>query len=99
MKTWRQGVVARLVLPGRPTLYLHCHTYPLARIYRAWDGADLGDAAGWLRVRLEDFGVLGRVGEYPLTAADRRVREPAAWSEWTDGPPAKHPKGMEGQPR
>lgn len=78
MRTWRQGVIARVPLAGRAAFFLHCHTYPLARAYTRFVApGSLEDPVGWLRVRLQDFAVLERVGERPLTAAERRLREDA----------------------
>lgn len=100
MRTWRQGVIARVPLAGRAAFFLHCHTYPLARAYTRFVApGSLEDPVGWLRVRLQDFAVLERVGERPLTAAERRLREDAPWSDFGVTPPSEHPPGGERQPR
>ena len=89
MKTWRQGVVGRVLIPGRPAGILRCLTYPLAQVFGRFDpqNGGLGEPQGLVRVRLDDFGPIERIGDIKLTAAEKRIRAPEApWSAWTQGP-------------
>ncbi|MEI8095930.1 MAG: hypothetical protein WCG80_17100 [Spirochaetales bacterium] len=84
MKTWRQGVLGKVSVAGRAPFYLRCLTYPLAQTYRALDAASgrLSEPLGFVRVRLDDFAAIERVGDTKLTAAERRLDPEAPWSAW-----------------
>jgi len=85
MKTWRQGVIGRVELPGEQAFYLQCLTYPLARCFGVFDPVTgrLDQPLGMVRVRLGQFPLIERVGDSKLTAADRRLDSATApWAEW-----------------
>jgi len=47
MRTWKQGAVGRIELPGGAAVYVRCLRYPLAQFYRGCD-LDSLEPEGWL---------------------------------------------------
>ncbi len=72
MRTWRQGVVGKITLPGLETLHVKCLKYPLALFYDRYSPETLlfGNELFRAFLRLDSLGHIERVGSVKLTPAE-----------------------------